>query len=409
MMLYQRALASLRTQRGDARALAAEAVAAAPQSAAARLLEATLLACSRDAREYEAAGWAYARLRGLPMDEHERAQTAALAAAVDGDLERASRIYDQILDAEPSDGLALWAAQLMAYYLGDPHSMRERASRVAARLSPDAPGYHGVLSMHAYALQECGDYGAAEQVALRALELEPLDLRAEHTLLHVYEMLGQPAEGLRWARRHAMRWNGQQGDEAAAGHHLWWHVALFFVALHQPQRAVAVHDRRLQQDSVAGLIDASALLWRLHLERFELGSRFKTLAARWAAYAEDAHCAFNDLHAMMAFAGAERWDLAQRLLAAQERRLARPAGANRDMTRLVGYPACRALLAFARGDYGAAEALLRSLPPVAHRIGGSHAQRDVLHLTRAAAAARRAPSLKSEPYGLALPQRLAAA
>jgi hypothetical protein len=409
MTPQERTLESLRLQRGDARALAAEAVAAAPQSAAARLLEATLLACSRDAREYEAAGWAYARLRGLPMDEHERAQTAALAAAIDGELERACRIYDQILDAHPADGLALWAAQLMAYYLGDPHSMRERASRVAARLSPDAPGYHGALSMHAYALQECGDYGAAEQAALRALELEPRDLRAEHTLLHVYEMLGKPAEGLRWARGHAMRWNGQQGDEAPAGHHLWWHVALFLVALHRPHGAVAVHDLRLQQDSIAALIDASALLWRLHLERFELGSRFKTLAARWAAYAEDAHCAFNDLHAMMAFAGAERWDLAQRLLAAQERRLARPAGANRDMTRLVGYPACRALLAFGRGDYAAAEALLRSLPPVAHRIGGSHAQRDVLHLTRAAAAARRAPSLKRELHGFALPQSLAAA
>jgi hypothetical protein len=263
--------------------------------------------------------------------------------------------------------------------------------------------------MHAFALQECGDYGAAEQVALRALELEPRDLRAEHTLLHVYEMLGQPAEGLRWVRDHAMRWNGQEGDAAAGGHHLWWHVALFFVALHRPHRALALHDLQLQQTSIAGLIDASALLWRLHLQRFELGARFRTLAARWEAYAEDAHCAFNDLHAMMAFAGAGRWDLAQRLLSAQERRLTRPAGANRDMTRLVGYPACRALLAFARGDYGAAEALLRSLPPVAHRIGGSHAQRDVLHLTRAAAAARRAPSVKSEPHELALPQGLAAA
>jgi tetratricopeptide (TPR) repeat protein len=405
----ERTLESLRLQRGDARALAAEAVAAAPQSAAARLLEATLLACSRDAREYQAAGRAYARLRELPMNQHQRAQSAALAAALDGDFDRACRIYDQILDAHPSDGLALWAAQLMAYYLGEPHTMRERASRVAARLSPDAPGYHGVLSMHAFALQECGDYGAAEQAALRALELEPRDLRAEHTLLHVYEMLGQPAEGLHRVREHAMRWNGREGNEAAAGHHLWWHVALFFVALHRPQRAVALHDLRLQHDSIAGLIDASALLWRLHLQRFELGARFKTLAARWAAYAEDAHCAFNDLHAMMAFAGAERWDLAQRLLWAQERRLARPTGANRDMTRLVGYPACRALLAFARRDYGAADALLRSLPPVAHRIGGSHAQRDVLHLTRAAAAARRAPSVKSEPYGSALPQGLAAA
>jgi tetratricopeptide (TPR) repeat protein len=269
----ERTLESLRLQRGDARALAAEAVAAAPQSAAARLLEATLLACSRDAREYEAAGWAYARLRELPMNEHQRAQTAALTAAIDGDLERACRIYDQILDAHPADGLALWAAQLMAYYLGEPHSMRERASRVAARLSPDAPGYHGALSMHAYALQECGDYGKAEQAALRALELEPRDLRAEHTLLHVYEMLGQPAEGLRWVRDHAMRWNGEEGNEAAGGHHLWWHVALFFVALHRPQRAVAVRDLRLQQDSIAGLIDASALLWRLHLLGFELGTR----------------------------------------------------------------------------------------------------------------------------------------
>jgi hypothetical protein len=33
--------------------------------------------------------------------------------------------------------------------------------------------------------------------------------------------------------------------------------------------------------------------------------------------------------------------------------------------------------------------VLRALPPVAHLIGGSHAQRDVLQLTRAAAALRR--------------------
>jgi hypothetical protein len=59
------------------------------------------------------------------------------------------------------------------------------------------------------------------------------------------------------------------------------------------------------------------------------------------------------------------------------------------MMRLVGEPACRALHAFGRGDYGAAERLLRALPPVAGRIGGSHAQRDVLELTRFAARQRR--------------------
>jgi hypothetical protein len=409
---YQRALASLRLQRGSALALAREAVAAAPDSAAARLLEAALLVSSRDVREYEAAGWAYARLRHLPMNERERAHSAALAAALDGDLERACRIYDEILARDPADTLALWAAQLMDYYLGNAEALRDRSGQVLARSSPDMPGYHAVLSMHAFGLQECGEYAAAEAAALRALEIEPRDLRAQHTLLHVYEMLGKPAEGLRWAGRYAAQWDDQEGGEAggkaASGHHLWWHAALFMAALDRPHGALAVYDLRLQDDSIAALIDASALLWRLQLERHDVGDRFIHLAARWAAHAEDVHCAFNDLHAMMAFAGAGRWDLAERLLAAQQRRLGRP-GANREMTQLVGYPASRALAAFGRGEYRAAEALLRSLPPVAHRIGGSHAQRDVLQLTRAAAAARRSPTPQREFHGIALPHRLAAA
>jgi hypothetical protein len=92
---------------------------------------------------------------------------------------------------------------------------------------------------------------------------------------------------------------------------------------------------------------------------------------------------------MMAFVGANRWDHAERLLAAQARRVERAGGANQDMTRLVGLPASRALAAFGRGDYAAADMLLRGLPPVAHRIGGSHAQRDILPLTRAATFGRR--------------------
>ncbi len=79
-MIYEKALESLRLQRGDALQLARRAIAAEPELVAARLLEAYLLAYSRDMRDFEAAGWAFARLAGLPMSEHERAHTAALAA-----------------------------------------------------------------------------------------------------------------------------------------------------------------------------------------------------------------------------------------------------------------------------------------------------------------------------------------
>ena len=395
MTLYERALESLRLQRGDARRLAAEAVAAEPRSAAARLLEATILACSRDVRDFENAGWAYARLLKL---ERGSPHLGALAAALDGNLAGALRIYDAILDAHPDDFLALWAAQVADYYLGNPHALRDRSARVLARSPAAMPGYHAVLSMHAFALHECGEYAAAEDAAHRALELEPRDMRAQHAMLHVFEMRGQPAEGVRWAAARSAQWES---------HHMWWHVALFMLPLRRPHGALTIYDLRLQDESVAGMIDASALLWRLHLARAAVGERFAALAERWADRAEDAFCAFNDLHAMMAFVGAERWARARLRLRAQQRRLMRLSGANHDMTRLVGYPASRALAAFGRGDYSTAEALLRALPPVAHRVGGSHAQRDVLQLTQAAAAAR-APA-RGHTHAFALPQRLAAA
>ena len=205
------------------------------------------------------------------------------------------------------------------------------------------------------------------------------------------EMQGRFEDGVRWMGARSAYWTG----EGAASVHLWWHLALYHIELGQPDHALAVLDKRMHGEGLSELIDASALLWRLHLHGIDCRSRFTHLAASWAPHAEDTHCAFNDLHAMMAFVGAGRWDCAERLLAAQARHVERSSGAsNEDMTRLVGLPACRALAAFGRGDFATAEALLRGLPPLAHRIGGSHAQRDVLQLTRAAGFARRGARLR---------------
>ena len=45
-------------------------------------------------------------------------------------------------------------------------------------------------------------------------------------------------------------------------------------------------------------------------------------------------------------------------------------------------------MAYGRGDDAQALTLLASLPAIAHRFGGSHAQRDVLNLTMRAAIGR---------------------
>jgi hypothetical protein len=66
----------------------------------------------------------------------------------------------------------------------------------------------------------------------------------------------------------------------------------------------------------------------------------------------------------------------------------RGSGDNAAFTREVGRPAALGIKAFGEGSYVQAVRLLAPLPAVAHRFGGSHAQRDVISLTLIEAAIR---------------------
>jgi hypothetical protein len=91
---------------------------------------------------------------------------------------------------------------------------------------------------------------------------------------------------------------------------------------------------------------------------------------------------------MMAFAADGRDAAARTLLGAMEGRATEAGGTNRRMTRQVGLPVCRGLLAFSRGNYEATIDALLPIRYVAHRFGGSHAQRDLIAQTLIEAAMR---------------------
>jgi tetratricopeptide (TPR) repeat protein len=382
LALYEQAVSAFLCHRGAPLESARAAVRAAPAFVAARQLEAWLLLVSRDRRDAEPAARAFQGLAKLPANARERAHSEAIAAALQGESARVPQLLDALLTQTPHDVVALAVAGGFDHLLGDTAAYARRATRALADWTFGMPGYHAVLAMQAFALEESGEYGRAEEAALGALDREPLDLRAHHAIAHVHEMRGDPEAGIRWMGKRSARW-AMTG--AAATHH-WWHLALFHLERGDKAHALRIYDRRIAAlpSQLSELIDASGLLWRLELAGAAPGARWQTLAERWAPFAEDAFCPFNDLHAMMAFAGAGRDDLAQRLLDATRRTAARP-GAVGAMARLVSEPAGRAIRAFGLGDYASAEQLLRALPPVSHRIGGSHAQRDVLELTRFAA------------------------
>ena len=136
-------------------------------------------------------------------------------------------------------------------------------------------------------------------------------------------------------------------------------------------------------------LDASSLLWRLHLMGVDVGQRWNALADAWQRdEAAAGHYAFNDMHAMMALAASGRIAQAEALAQRTARRAEASGGSNGGMHREVGAPLMQGLLDFARGRHEAAARTLYAVRPVAQRFGGSHAQRDVIDQTVLACAAR---------------------
>jgi len=380
---YERALGGFLAWTGEPRGEARRAVEAAPEFVMGHVLEAELHLCSRNPADMQGALQALRRAQRLPQNARERMHAASIATALRGDYARARELLACILERHPRDLLALAVSHTIDHYLGDTRDLRDRVAAVLPAWSRADAGYHGVLAMHAFGLEEAGEYARAEDAAFAALELEPRDIRAHHARAHVLEMQGRSAQGLRWMGERAAYWTGA----GASSTHVWWHLALYHLELGDARHALELYDRRLGGEALNELIDASALLWRLQLHGVEAGPRWDLLAERWAPHAADAFCAFNDLHAMLAFVGARRADLARRLLRAQRRRLAH-GGTNETMLRVVGLPACQALAAFGKEDYARAALLLRGLPAVSHRLGGSHAQRGLIGKTLQVAQAR---------------------
>ena len=376
---YERALAAFQGWRSGADEQLAVALQEAPRFVMAHVLQAYLLVCNRDPRRVRSAQAVLARAAGLPANDRERLHLAALAAVLADDYERAKALLGDLLRRQPRDALALQVAHAFDYVTGDVARMHDRVAAVLPVWSSGLPGYHAVLAMHAFALEECSEYELAEQAARSALALSPFDARAHHVMAHVFEMTARAEEGVRWMNEHVAGW----GVETTVGTHCWWHLALFHLAQQRSDLALTVYDRHVRSarsGEVADLIDAAALLWRIQLREGDTGTRWDELATAWAPHIDDAFCSFNDLHAMLAFVGARDWERARRL----ELALAKGQSLHTrhgKTTRQLGLSACRALIAFGSGDDTRAATLLASLPALAHRLGGSHAQRDVLHLT----------------------------
>src|SRR5215468_4856878 len=320
------------------------------------------------------------------MDDPARRHASAARAWLEGDQALAVERYGEIAIDQPRDILALAVAHAIDFRLSQRRMLRDRVAQVTPGWNETLPGYASVLSMYAFGLEENGQYRRAEEMARRALALDSRHPGAIHVIAHVMEMQGRDREGIEFLAETESAWK----DTSSVSVHLAWHCALFHLDADDPDSALAVYDAQIvsgREPHMSELADASALLWRLELLNFRVGERWKLLADRWQTQDLSGVRPFYVAHAMMAFAATGRTAAAQHIFDALPH--IETSGTNSSYSEdALLLQLCKALLAFAHGDYANCVESLTRVRHIAHRCGGSLAQCDLIHLTFTEAAFR---------------------
>ena len=397
---FETALAQFQSYTGDAIATIDEAIAASPGFVAAHLFKAFALYTIAERKFVpmvaEAVG--HARREAANANARELGLLDAAGKLVDGDWHGATHALDRVLTAYPRDALALQVAHLMDFYRGDALNLRNRISRVLPEWDATVPGYSYVLGMHAFGLEEMNQYPQAEDTARRALALQPRDGWSVHAAVHVMEMQGRIEEGIEFLTSREADWAPDNGF----AFHNYWHLGLFHMDAGRHDRALALFDGSIHPGPAAfvlSLVDATAMLWRMTLERVDVGQRFEQVADDWQARLDDepGFYAFNDAHAAMAFVATGRAGALERLVLRMHE-AAQEDNTNAAMTRDVGLPFVEGLAAFGRERYAEAIEAMEPVRDIANRFGGSHAQRDVITLTLIEAALRSGDRMRARHY-----------
>ena len=313
---------------------------------------------------------------GLAATARERAHADALSRWAAGDTAGAVRRFEDILLDYPRDILAIRLAHYLHFYHGALVQHRDSTARVLPAWDESVPGYGYVLGMRAFGLEEMGDYARAEDFGRRAVAIDPSDAWSVHSVAHVMEMQGRAQDGIDWIRENEAHWENKIHNFR---NHLWWHQALFHLALDDVDAALDLYDNRFRADTggddVLDIANAASMLLRLHFRGVDAGGRWEELAGHSAGRIADGIFPFFDAHYMAALAMAGDGGRVREHLDAMS---GRSGEATADAVyEEVGRQLCEAIAAFGAGEAGRCFELLEPIRYELYRLGGSHAQRDV--------------------------------
>ena len=313
--------------------------------------------------------------------EREKSHVETLALAAEGQLPAALSAALKHLEGWPRDAvvmsLLLGAFGLFAFSGMRDHDQarQDLCERYAAHYGED----WWFLSNHGWSLTENGHVAKGRGITERALGLRRNNAYAVHALLHAMFEDGSVAE----ADALVTQWIGGYDRSGILHSHIYWHQALGALEAGDASRALAIYSDALKPSVTTApplnaMTDSASLLWRLSAYGHPVPSDLWADADVYAKnFFPKSSLPFVEVHmALLAAATGDQAALADRPRAIQQR-LADgkfPAG---PIVPAIG----RAMNAFASQDYAACTRELEDALGDVARIGGSHAQREIVEDT----------------------------
>jgi len=306
----------------------------------------------------------------------EAAYVAALEACLAGRMSGAISEIERVLLANPRDTLSMKLSHSLRFVMGDGKGMLRSVNRVEQAHGNDHPARGYLLGCQAFALEENGEYAAAERAGRTGLTFAQDDAWGLHAVAHVLDMNAHSRAGIELLNTHEANWQHCNNFR----YHVWWHKALLHLDLGEIDTVLALYDQKIrvdQTDDYRDISNATSLLSRLELEGIDVGDRWEELAVFSEARAGDGMLVFADLHYMLALIAGDREAAKTEMLARMHRDALRNGVQQDEIYSHPGIAAAQGLAAFGEGQYGTAFMNLLRARDSMQTIGGSHAQRDV--------------------------------
>ena len=313
--------------------------------------------------------------------ERERGHVETLALAVEGNLPAALSSALNHLESFPRDAvvmsLPMGAFGLFAFSGMAEHDRARQ--QLCERYAPHYGEDWWFLSNYGWAMTENGEVAKGRALTERAFDMRRANAYAAHALLHAMFEGGSVAD----ADALVTQWIGGYDRSGILYGHIYWHQALGALELGDASRALSIYEKILQPAvSVApplnAMSDCASLLWRL----VAYGHGVPTnLWADADAFARDhfpkSSLPFVEMHMALLAAATRNQAALEERLRGIERRL--------NDGKLAAGPVvpqiCRAMNAFAGEDFRSCVTLLEPVLDEVVRIGGSHAQREIIEDT----------------------------